>query len=177
MKERTIRKLFKFQPTVRLINHGDLTLLQMQSINSFWQSLQKTNSMKVQTKYFILYRGKGWHQRLTSKVLVVSWNSTPPVQCRVFLFKNNYNSNDLWKKQHSMFKSTDLGFSGYRDHSPGPDLASTVSPHPAVLSPHISHITTISYCKCSHLPVHSTHPSTFATHLVSMHHTDGCCPV
>lgn len=59
MKERTIRKLFKFQPTVRLINHGDLTLLQMQSINSFWQSLQKhiPQRYKQNTSFCIGERG------------------------------------------------------------------------------------------------------------------------
>lgn len=66
-----------------------------------------------------------------------------------------------------MLKSTDSGFSGYWDHCPRPACVPTVAPHPAVLSPHISHTTTISYYNCSHLLVHSIHPSTFATHLAS----------
>lgn len=40
-RETTIRKPFKFQLTVRLINHGNLTLLQMHSINFFRQSFKK----------------------------------------------------------------------------------------------------------------------------------------
>lgn len=60
MKETTIRKLFKFQPTVRLINHGDLTLLQTQSINSFWQSLQKYIPWRYRqnTSFYIGERGR-----------------------------------------------------------------------------------------------------------------------